>query len=86
MSIITHSKLGETTVINNRGEIITLFLKFIPSIDEVGISETDTDHCIVWVNLLGTDLDNTQEIENEFDWFEDGQVEFLLSEIKEWAV
>ncbi|AFU64048.1 hypothetical protein ACQ31_gp165 [Salmonella phage STML-198] len=86
MSIITHSKLGETKVINNHGEIITLFLKFIPSIDEVGISEFDTDHCTAWVDLLKTDVDNIQEIENEFGWFEIGQVEFLLSKIKEWAV
>lgn len=86
MMIQTHYKIGETTAIADNEDIIPLYLKFIPSINEIGISNIDDQkYSDCWIDLNHADYENVYELECAFPWLVGSQAEVLVQRLMEWS-
>lgn len=81
----THNKLGETTILFQNLDIVPVYCKWIPAIDEIGISLEMGEAFDCWIDLMHADYENVYEIECCFTNLAEGQAEALLTRLKEWA-
>lgn len=87
--INTFRKYGEIKVVHKDNGIVTLNLKLIPSIDEVGICVENASVNAsygFWLETKASFETKLYLVQEEFDWMKDGEAERLVKAIDEWIV
>ena len=86
--IKTFRKYGEIKVIHKDNGVVTLNLKLIPSIDEVGICVENASVNAsygFWLETKASLKTKLILVKDEFDWMRDGEALRLVKAIEDWV-